>query len=86
MDKTSASKSNNADVVTDRRTIFCYDLNAAPLGQKLQLLTIGGVAIYGQMTRADQKGDQGIIGWHPLPVRDKEEEERRGINFSGPVY
>lgn len=78
-------KPNSSDVVTDKRTVFCYDLMAAPLGQKLQLLTVGGIAVYGQLTSADQKGDKGIIAWHPLPVRDREEEKRRGVPLTGSV-
>lgn len=39
-----------------------------PRGVKLQLLTEGGIAIYGQI---NGKGDDGLTDWAPLPKRRK---------------
>lgn len=39
-----------------------------PRGVKLQLLTEGGVAVYGQITG---KGDDGFTRWAPLPKQRK---------------
>lgn len=40
-------------------------LDTCPLGAKVQLLTQGGIAVYGQYSR----GAPGYLGWAPLPKR-----------------
>ena len=39
-------------------------LETCPLSVKVQLLTTGGVAVYGQFS-----GQPGFLGWAPLPKR-----------------
>jgi len=41
---------------------------------KMILLTEGGTGILGQWNNC-----VGVIGWFPMPDRNKEEEKRRGI-------
>jgi hypothetical protein len=69
----------NAEVLTDRNLKFRYDLENAPKGQKLQLLNRGGVALYGTIGSATRSLQEGIWAWSPLPIRDREEEKRRGL-------
>jgi len=45
---------------------YWRDIQTAPLGVKVQLLTSGGVAIHGKINRRD-KEDNFYIGWTPLP-------------------
>jgi len=71
--------SSNKEVCTDPEQKFIYDLDAAPKGQKLQLLTSGGIAIYGNMPPVVGGKSYGIWAWHPLPVRDRLEEKKRGL-------
>ena len=40
-------------------------LDTCPLSAKVQLLTEGGVAVYGQYS----PGTNGYLGWAPLPKR-----------------
>ena len=45
---------------------FWRPIGEAPLGVKLQLLTQGGVAIHGKLTRRER--EEGFyLGWTPLP-------------------
>lgn len=53
---------------------FRYEV--APLGQKAQLLTIGGVCVVGHWYG---KYGQYFWGWAPLASRDREAEARLGI-------
>ena len=52
-----------------------YDLTLAPKNQKLIVLTIGGVALMGTVT-GDPKKDADIVGFYPLPSRNKAREEQ----------
>lgn len=54
---------------------FCYDLSIAPHSQKLTLLTVHGISVQGVLTGNSDK-DADIVGWYPLPDRDKELEEQ----------
>lgn len=51
----------------------------APLGEKLLLLTVGGIAVIG--TWAMQRGDM-YLAWSYLPKRDKEQEAKVFKRFS----
>lgn len=44
---------------------FWRSLETCPLSAKVQLLTQGGVAVYGQYSQ----GQTGYLGWAPLPKR-----------------
>jgi hypothetical protein len=44
---------------------FWRPLHTCPLSAKVQLLTAGGVAVYGQY----QPGVGGYVGWAPLPKK-----------------
>lgn len=44
---------------------FWQPLSTCPLSAKVQLLTTGGVAVYGQYG----KGQKGYKGWAPLPKK-----------------
>lgn len=67
------------DAATDKNYRLCYDLNAAPRGQKLILLTEGGVTTFGTITDPEAARKQGIWAWCRLPVRDKALEEKLGL-------
>ena len=69
----------NKDACTDRSLIFNYDLDAAPKGQELMLLNCGGVAIKGKMPALHLGKNKAVWAWHPLPVRDRDEEKRRSL-------
>lgn len=47
------------------QTYFWQPLKTCPLSAKVQLLTEGGVAVYGQYN----KGQKGYKGWAPLPKK-----------------
>lgn len=58
---------------TTRTTIVDDDyhwreMDSVPLGKKVQLLNLGGVAVYGSVT-SKTRGDW--LGWAPLPTRRK---------------
>ena len=55
---------NDKAAVVDR-DYFWRPLETCPLGAKVQLLTLGGIAVYGQYHR----GAKGYLGWAPLPKR-----------------
>lgn len=44
---------------------FWRPLHTCPLSAKVQLLTQGGIAVYGQYS----PGAPGYLGWAPLPKR-----------------
>lgn len=46
------------------------DMNTVPFGKKVQLLNLGGVAVYGSVT-LKSVGDW--LGWAPLPTRNKDD-------------
>jgi hypothetical protein len=77
MEHPNLPRPNSKDVVTDRRIPFNYNLADAPIGQKMILLQEGGVAVFGMLSGRPEK-DKGIIAWCAMPVRDKDEERRRG--------
>lgn len=53
-----------------------YTYEVAPLGQKVLLLTAGGVCVEGIWYGAY---GQYFWGWAPLPLRDKQVEEALGL-------
>lgn len=44
---------------------FWRPLETCPVSAKVQLLTTGGVAVYGHYVR----GQRGYLGWAPLPKK-----------------
>lgn len=58
--------------------VFNYNLEDAPKGQKVQLLNAGGSAMYGVILKIDIARQMGIIGWAPVPKRDKMKEIELG--------
>ena len=48
---------------------FWRPISEAPMGVKLQLLSIGGVALHGQLSSGNLAH---YLGWTPLPKRRKE--------------
>lgn len=58
-------KLNNDKSVAVDQTYFWQPLHTCPLSAKVQLLTDGGVAVYGQY----QPGVGGYLGWAPLPKK-----------------
>lgn len=58
---------------------FNYNLHECPKGQKVQLLNSGGVAIYGTITNIELARQMGIIGWYPVPKRNKVIEANLGV-------
>lgn len=72
----------NAPIMLGRpvtgEAILNYDMDAAPVGGPLWVLTIGGVTVRHVLTAAD-KASGHYVAWCPMPKRDKEEEKRRGI-------
>jgi len=44
---------------------FWQPLETCPLSAKVQLLTQGGISVYGQYS----KGQPGFLGWAPLPKK-----------------
>jgi hypothetical protein len=58
---------------------FRYEV--APLGQKVLLLTRGGVCVEGRWYGAY---GQHFWGWAPLPPRDREIEARLGLQTPQP--
>jgi hypothetical protein len=55
---------NDKSAAVDQ-TYYWRPLETCPLSAKVQLLTQGGVAVYGQYS----PGKPGYIGWAPLPKR-----------------
>ncbi len=68
----SDESSSGKSVATEPRFKYNYNLQQAPRGKKLILLTIGHIAVFGQIY-GDVR-DRDILGWFPLPVEDKEAE------------
>lgn len=63
----------NVKLTSDRaaavdQDYFWRPLDTCPLSAKVQLLTLGGVAVYGQYSR----GQQGYLGWAPLPKKPED--------------
>ncbi len=61
-------------VSTDKSTIVDDEyhwrpMSTCPMGHKVQLLNLGGVAVYGTVT---SKTINDWLGWAPLPTRRKE--------------
>ena len=61
---TSVKLGSNRSVAVDQ-SYFWQPLDTCPLSVKVQLLTTGGVAVYGQYHR----GLRGYLGWAPLPKK-----------------
>lgn len=61
---------------------FRYDLENAPKGTNLLLLTKHGGRLIGLC--ASNAQETGIIGWCHMPQRDLEEEARRGYLSNQP--
>ncbi len=64
--------------LTNRQNVFNYDLSQAPRYMKCQILTAGGIAMMGHIT-GDPVRDKDIWAWSPMPVRDKQQEQQRGL-------
>lgn len=66
-------KSNDPVVVHDYEE---WRYEEAPRGVKVQLLTLGDVAVYGEW-----KGSLGEFfkAWHPVPRRNKKKEAELGL-------
>ncbi len=60
----SVKVTNDKAAAVDQ-TYYWRSLETCPLSVKVQLLTLGGVAVYGQYHR----GARGYVGWAPLPKK-----------------
>lgn len=58
-------KLNNDRSAAVDQDYFWRPLASCPLSAKVQLLTEGGVAVYGQCS----PGQRGYLGWAPLPKK-----------------
>ncbi len=67
----------NRDVAVDKNVEYNYNVRAAPLNQKLILLTKGKIGVFGCLYGDARDSD--IIGWFPMPARNKELEKQLGI-------
>lgn len=64
---------NNEAITTDD---IVYNYSVPPnVNKKVILLTTGGTAIVGPW-----KDGHGVIGWHPLPKRNKQLEKELGYD------
>lgn len=54
---------------------YWRDIESAPLGVKLQLLTLGRVAIHGKLSLKEKQSGF-YLGWTPLPKIPAEMKER----------
>jgi len=68
----SDESNNGKSVASEPRLKYNYNLAEAPKGKKLILLTIGHIAVFGQVYGGVKDND--ILGWFPLPAEDKEAE------------
>lgn len=68
---------NNNEAVTEKKLKFRYDLENAPRGMKVIVLTKANIAIMGVIT-GNPSRDSDLKGWHPLMTRDLDEEKARG--------
>ena len=60
----------NADqTVAVSQEVYWQSMESCPTGLKLQLLSIGGIAMYGTY----RKGDDFYVGWSPVPAIRKTE-------------
>jgi hypothetical protein len=50
---------------------FWLPMETCPLGVKVQLLNLGGVAVYGTYSGPTRQGKEPWINWAPLPKRVK---------------
>lgn len=75
---TDNSNNSTRDYCTTPEVVFNYDMNSAPRGQKMLLLTEYKIAVMGKLS-AGVNADPDIIAWFPLPVRDKKKEEELGL-------
>lgn len=50
-----------------------YPIETCPTGVKVQLLTIGGIAIYGRLSSI--QGSESYQGWRPVPAGLVKEEQ-----------
>lgn len=57
--------SSNHQVAVDQN-YFWQPMKSCPTGAKVQLLNLGGVAIYGKVTHKELNH---YLGWAPLPKR-----------------
>lgn len=73
----ASPRASSREVEASQEYLFRYDMENAPLGELLNLLTIGAVCQRGKL-RGDIR-DKDIVGWARLPGRDKVEELRRGL-------
>jgi hypothetical protein len=71
-------RSSSAAAAVDNTRVFNYDLTAAPRGAKVQLLNIGGVAIYGTIQNLEIAKQMGVIAWAHVPARDRDKEIELG--------
>jgi hypothetical protein len=67
---------NNERVATAAVSEWIYDMDAAPLGVKMLLLTKNGIAVLGHVS-SDTKS--GYMAWAALPRRNKEIEHARSL-------
>lgn len=76
--ETPTVKNSSSSHCTDSRSVFNYNMSAAPKHSKILLLTSGKITVTGKLT-GNGDLDSDIIAWYGLPVRNKEEEERLGL-------
>lgn len=67
----------NNHVAVDKNIEYNYNLAAAPLNQKLILLTKGKIGVFGCLYGDARDND--IEGWFPMPARNKDTEESLGL-------
>lgn len=64
----------NPDAITTADSEYIYGTPPPNVNKKVILLNTGGVAFMGRWGNGE-----GVIGWHPLPKRNKKLEEELGL-------
>lgn len=64
---------SNTETITTGDMLFIYE-PPPDVNKKVILLTTGRIAIFGKWGNG-----KGVIGWHPIPKRNKETEQQLGI-------
>lgn len=72
---TATDAAGSTPVITSPASAWDYDMDRAPRGRKMLLLTSRGICVVGALSGEAR----GYIAWAGLPARDEAREREMGI-------